>query len=216
VTVESARRRAEESTRYKFRIAETHSMELTRRDALVAAVGTGVGVGGGGVALSIGFSKPNGEASGSASDAGKEVDGEIAATFVAVAHAIYPDTLSGIEEFVRTYVTTQFGPDGEKPDDRREATRESARELDALAASWHDASVADLDPGTVDALLREIGVDVAEADRSGTIAQRLRFHVVNELHYALFTSPTGGTLVGIENPIGHPGGARSYQREPSA
>ncbi|PSP72810.1 Tat (twin-arginine translocation) pathway signal sequence [Halobacteriales archaeon QS_3_64_16] len=194
-------------------------MELTRRDALVAAVGTGVGVGGGGVALSITRSEPEEEASGSASAAGagrkKGVDRELLATFVAVARAIYPSTLTGIEEFVRTYVAEQLGTDGEKTESRRTATRETASELDELAASWHDTSVVDLDPGTVATLLREIGVDIAEPDPSGTIAQRLRFHVVNELHYALYTSPTGGRLVGIENPIGHPGGTASYQQGPS-
>jgi hypothetical protein len=194
-------------------------MELTRRDALAAIVGVGVGVGGGGVALSITHSKPGGEASRSASAAdggkGKGADEELLATFVAVARAIYPDTLNGIEEFVRTYVTNRFGPDGEKAESRRTATLETARELDALAATRRDASVVDLDPTAIDALLREIGADVAEPDPSGTIAERLRFYVVNELHYALYTSPTGGTLVGIENPIGHPGGARSYERGPS-
>lgn len=193
-------------------------MELTRRDALVAAAGTGVSVGG--VALSIAHSEPGREVSGSASaaDAGrkKEADEELLGTFVAVARAIYPDRVEGIGEFVRTYVAEQFGADGEKVEFRRTATRETARELDELAATRHDASVVDLDPGTVSTLLREVGADVAEPDPSGTFAQRLRLYVVNELHYALYTSPTGGKLVGIENPIGHPGGARSYKRGPSA
>jgi hypothetical protein len=42
----------------------------------------------------------------------------------------------------------------------------------------------------------------------------VRYYVVNELLYALYTSPTGGELVGIENPQGHPGGHESYQHEP--
>ena len=191
-------------------------MELTRRDALVAAAGTGVSVGG--VALSIAHSEPGREVSGSASaaGAGKGVDEGLPATFVAVARAIYPDRVEGIGEFVRTYVAEQFGADGEKVEFRRTATRETARELDELAATRHDASVVDLDPETVSTLLREVGADVAEPDLSGTFAQRLRLYVVNELHYALYTSPTGGKLVGIENPIGHPGGARSYKRGPSA
>ena len=193
-------------------------MELTRRDTLVAAAGTGVGVDGGGVALSIAHSESGREASGSASaaGAGKGVDEEFPAMFVAVARAIYPDRVEGIGEFVRTYVAEQFGADGEKVESRRTATRETARELDELAATRHDASVVDLDPGIVSTLLREVGADVAEPDPSGTFAQRLRLYVVNELHYALYTSPTGGKLVGIENPIGHPGGARSYKRGPSA
>ena len=43
------------------------------------------------------------------------------------------------------------------------------------------------------------------------MSDRVRFFVVNELLFALYSSPTGGSLVGIENPVGHPGGTESYQ-----
>jgi hypothetical protein len=43
----------------------------------------------------------------------------------------------------------------------------------------------------------------------------VRYYVVNELLLALYASPTGGELVGIENPQGHPGGTASYQQGPS-
>jgi len=40
----------------------------------------------------------------------------------------------------------------------------------------------------------------------GTVPARIRYHLVNGLLYALFTSPVGTRLFGIRNPIGYPGG----------
>ncbi|MEA5408870.1 hypothetical protein VB773_15715 [Haloarculaceae archaeon H-GB2-1] len=56
----------------------------------------------------------------------------------------------------------------------------------------------------------------AEPNPDGTTAERVRYYLVNEPLYALYASPTGGTLVGIENPQGHPGGTESYQRGPQS
>jgi len=44
---------------------------------------------------------------------------------------------------------------------------------------------------------------------------RVRYYLVNDLLFALYSSPTGGKLVGIENPQGHPGGTGSYQQPPN-
>lgn len=193
-------------------------MELTRRDALVAAVGAGAGLSGGAVLAAEQSERsetPSVTASAATATAepGSEGDHDrssISTTFVAVARAIYPSGIDGIESFVGTYLA-------ERSEDRTSrAAKETARELDALADGYHDASIATLDPEAVERLLREIGADTASADPSGTIAQRVRYHVVNELQYALYASPTGGALVGIENPIGHSGGIASYQRGPSA
>jgi hypothetical protein len=61
-----------------------------------------------------------------------------------------------------------------------------------------------------------MGADTADPDPDpdGTDAGRVRYYVVNELLYALYASPTGGELVGIENPRGYPGGTASYRRGP--
>ena len=66
---------------------------------------------------------------------------------------------------------------------------------------------------TRDRLLRGIGVETADPVPDGTLTERVRFYLVNDLLFAFYASPTGGRLVGIENPIGHPGGIESYQRE---
>ena len=194
-------------------------MKLTRRDALMAVAGTGIGIGGGAILSAERLesergSSPSGSVSASKSKSASKSTSAgrgVPTTFVAVARAIYPSALTGIEGFVRTYVSERT-----ESDERRSVVRETVRDLDAFAQGRHGASIADLDPGTVETLLKEIGVDTTAADPSDTIAGRVRYHVVNELQYALYASPTGGTLAGIENPIGHPGGIESYQQGPSA
>jgi hypothetical protein len=59
-----------------------------------------------------------------------------------------------------------------------------------------------------------MGVDLVDPDPDGFSAERVRFYLVNELLYALYSSPTGGTLLGLENPQGYPGGSESYQQGP--
>jgi hypothetical protein len=89
---------------------------------------------------------------------------------------------------------------------------ETTTTLDDLAHDWHGAAFADLDSAVRDRLLRDLGVETADPDPDGPISERVRYFVVNDLLFAFYSSPTGGRLVGIENPIGHPGGHESYQR----
>ncbi len=172
-------------------------MELTRRDALGALAAAGV-VGGGAVAYEA--ADPFGDDSGP--------DHDPVETLRAVAEVVYPSELDGVDEFVETYVA---GRATDRPG-YRSGIAAATGKLDELAREWYDAAVADLSPGDRDALLRDVGADTAPPDPEGTDAQRIRFYIVNELLYALYTSPTGGRLVGIENPQGHPGGIETYQR----
>jgi hypothetical protein len=176
-------------------------MELTRRDALGALAAAGVAVGGGAAALDA------------LDPFGSDEDGpdhDPAATMRAVATVVYPSELDGVEEFVDTYVAGR----AENRPGYRDGIREATGVLEARARNWYDDSVACLDPSDRDELLREVGADGATPDPDGADSQRIRFYVVNELLYALYSSPTGGELVGIENPQGHPGGIDSYQRGP--
>ena len=79
-----------------------------------------------------------------------------------------------------------------------------------------DRRVVDLPPADRDALLDQMSVDVADPDPDGVDRERVRYYVVNELLFALYATPTGGKLVGIENPQGYPGGTASYQRGPKS
>jgi len=92
--------------------------------------------------------------------------------------------------------------------------REAVAELDEQGRTWHDGPVRELSPETRGQLLRETGADVAEEHPGGSVAERVRYFVLNELLLALYSSPTGGELVGLENPQGHPGGTESYQQGP--
>jgi hypothetical protein len=125
---------------------------------------------------------------------------------------LYPSEVEGHREFVATYV------DGRRRRDpaHYEGVAAAATELDAVARDWHNSPFEELAPETRDRLLRGLGVDVADPDPDGNLTDRLRFFVVNDLLYAFYTSPTGGKLVGTENPTGFPGGTESYQRGPEA
>lgn len=186
-------------------------MELTRRDALAAlasvgAVGSGVAAG---RALDAGA--PRAAASADEHEAFDDADAaDVLGVLVAASEVLYPSAVEGHERFVETYV---LGRIEGRPAYRRGLV-EAVSALDGVARDWHAASFADLAVETRDSLLREVGADVAAADPEGSVSARVRFYVVDELLYALYTSPTGGELVGIENPTGHPGGTTSYRRGP--
>ncbi|WP_394351161.1 gluconate 2-dehydrogenase subunit 3 family protein [Halorubrum sp. CBA1125] len=127
----------------------------------------------------------------------------------AVARTVYPEAASGIESFVDGFLDGRL--DGSA---HAEGIRAAVAEVESAARSWYDAPVAELPAAERDDLLRELGADTAEENPHGTTAERVRYYVVNDLLLALYASPTGGELVGIENPQGYAGGAESYTRGP--
>jgi hypothetical protein len=180
-------------------------MELTRRDAAIALVAIGAS---GGAALGIHQSRHlRGEDGGS--DDGTPSDDEVRVTMIAVAEVVYPDQVAGIETFIRGFLDGRL--DGEE---HATGIRTMVAELNERAGSWYGDRVADLSVENRDRLLREVGADTAEEDPNGTTAERVRYYVVNEMLLALYASPKGGELVGIENPQGHPGGIDSYTQGP--
>ncbi|MEF8807378.1 gluconate 2-dehydrogenase subunit 3 family protein [Natronomonas sp.] len=179
-------------------------MELTRRDAVAALAALGVGsAAAGGYHLSRREGADDG-------DGDEAIDDErVRETLVAAAEVVYPSDVDGIEAFVRRF------SDGRLDDSAHaEGLRAAVAELDDHSLSWYDSHFVDLSVDTRDSLLREIGADVADEVPDGTTAEQIRYYVVNELLLALYSSPKGGELVGIENPQGHPGGTDSYQRGP--
>jgi len=177
-------------------------MELTRRDAAAALAALGAG-GVGAVAVG-GDTEPDGDRSADIDEAA------ITETMVAAAEVVYPDGVTGIDDFVSTFL-----------DGRLAGESHAAGVDDAVAAvndraqSWYDDQFAALDADTRDSLLREMGTDTAEPRREGSTAEKVRYYIVNELLLALYSTPTGGELVGIENPQGYAGGIDSYQRGPT-
>jgi hypothetical protein len=183
-------------------------MRLSRRDALAALAGAGIVSGG--AAATLARDQPPDEDAASELDADAGLDDGTLATLVATAEVVFPSDVSGISAFVHRYVT---GKAAERPA-FRDGVATATTTLETYAGLWRDASFTALDPVTREGLLREMGVHTADPVPDGTDPERVRFYVVNELLYALYASPTGGELVGIENPQGHPGGTVSYTQGP--
>jgi len=171
-------------------------MELTRRDVLAALAASGAAVG-------AGVSLASNPGEGPVGD--HEVD-----TLVAVARVVYPSEVDGVESFVRRYSVAR----ARSRPEYAEGVADSVATLDEYTQTWEDADFADLDTERADRTLSGFEVDTADPDPAGSDRERVRYYLVNELLYALFTTPTGGELAGIENPQGHPGGTTSYQRGP--
>ena len=172
-------------------------MELSRRDAIAALGAVGAGAGAAYAARGL-DDPPSGEST-------PDVE-----TLTAVAEVVYPDEVTGLEGFVEAYARRRAAGD----DDHARGVRAAVETVDDRAEAWYDDSFAELPAEDRDSLLREMGVDTAEEDPDGSTAERVRYYVVNDLLMALYASPTGGELVGLENPQGHPGGTDSYQRGP--
>lgn len=176
--------------------------ELTRRDALAALAAAGVST------TSMATYTSNSQR--------QEPDGPLTAhereTLLAVARTVYPPEVSGIPEFVERYVVARVV---DRPE-RLDGITAAISDLDDWTESWYDSPFADLDPERRDEALRRIGVDQAEPvpDPDGHTPGIIRFFLVNELLFALFTTPTGGKLVGLGNPQGYPGGTGTYQQGP--
>jgi hypothetical protein len=185
------------------------TVELTRRDALAALAATGSAVGGGVLAGRYGAPTAESAPESERTHSSASLSTPLLDLLDGVAEVLYPSDVEGRRAFVETYVLGRI-------DDRpsyRAGMDEAAAQLDALARDWEDAAYATLDVETRDRLLRGIGVETADPVPDGTLTERVRFYLVNDLLFAFYASPTGGRLVGIENPIGHPGGIESYQRE---
>ena len=186
-------------------------MELTRRDAAAALAAIGAT---GGVALGVRRAtdeRGDGSGGGDAAWDGEGTPGDeaVRTAMTALAEPLYPEAVTGIDAFVEAFLDGRL--DGSA---HAEGIRSAVAEVESAARSWYEASVAELPPDEREAVLRELGADTAEEDPEGTTAERVRYYVVNELLLALYSSPTGGELVGIENPQGYAGGTESYQRGP--
>ncbi|QLG49116.1 gluconate 2-dehydrogenase subunit 3 family protein [Natrinema halophilum] len=172
-------------------------MELTRRDAVAAL--SALGVSG---SLSGCVAPPGAD---SAVDVDRVIEGQVAAAAV-----VYPDEVSGTAAFVETFLERRL----EDPTHAK-GMEEAITELDTNAEVWYQNRFAALSVADREQVLRNVSADTADEDPSGTASERVRYYVVNDLLLALYASPTGGQLVGIENPQGFAGGLETYQRGPN-
>lgn len=175
-------------------------MELSRRDALVAVAASTAGVAGAGELA---------DQLDARADEPADVDG-VLSRLASVATVIYPSEVDVTDSYLRTYLlANEYDREGYV-----ERTAAALDELDDRGRQRMGKPVEDLSPSECDRLLKRIGVQRVTPDPEGMAVERIRYYVVNKLLYTLYTTPTGGQLLGNENPPGYPGGRAAYQRGP--
>lgn len=172
-------------------------MKITRRDLVLVATGaTAASIGG----IWLGERDGLWERQGRDSITDEDVE-----TLQAVAEVIYPSGVETTDEIAEAYATALHR------DRRREVTR-AIDELNHEVQRTHGRQFTALDPGQRESVLRGLGVRQVRPIASGSVPERIRFYLVNGLLYALFTDPVGTGLLGVENPLGYPGGYESALR----
>lgn len=180
-------------------------MQLRRRDVVAALAAAGVAVGG--VSAVVWSNDDDSDADDASAD--RPLTDAQLTTLTATAEVLYPSALENIEEFTTGYIQ---GRAAESPD-RARGIANALAYLDEYTNAWFDADFASLDIEDRREALDRMNAGSAEPDPEGSDVERVRYYLINELLFGLYTTPTGGKLVGIENPQGHPGGLGSYQRE---
>ncbi len=191
---------------------------LTRRDAITALAAAGVTIGGGALLVSPDTddseraTAPTSTPTGGDSEAPEDALGDHElSTMAAIADVVYPSAVENVPEFVEQYVRGRVADDP----DRAAEIADAVDYLDDYVDTWYEpSSYLALTPELREATFDRMGADTVTPDPDGGNVQRVRYYCINELLFALYSSPTGGKLVGIENPQGHPGGTTSYRSGP--
>ena len=179
----------------------------SRRQFLAALGGTAL------AAAAYGYSTDSGRSL--AADAGTGQRSHPASGYhidalTALAKAVYPSDVSVERSFIESRVFGRVEPEP----DHFEKLVAAIEAVDGHARARFGGRITELSAGRRREVLRSMGVTTVHPTADGTTAEQVRFYVVNDLLYALFTSPVGGDLLGIDNPPGHPGGREAYQRGP--
>lgn len=177
-------------------------MKLTRRDLAKALGAVGLGVGAGAGVRALREDDDEGKS-------GPLNDADIA-TLVAVGRVVYPSQLDGIESFVREFTQTRAAA---RPEHARGVVA-AIEYLNTYTETLDDMQFHELTHERQAATLEQMDADTADPAPDGSDVERVRYYLINELLFALYSTPTGGELVGTENPMGHPGGIQSYQQGP--
>ncbi|MFB6178683.1 MAG: gluconate 2-dehydrogenase subunit 3 family protein [Halorientalis sp.] len=190
------------------------SFELTRRDVITALGAAGITVGGAALVLSEAEFDDDammGTPGGTDTPENEQVGDHELATVAAVAEVVYPSAVENAGEFATQYVSARVAADP----DHSAGIADSVAYLDDYTDSWTDQHTFEsLSVANRRSVLTRMRAERVAPNPGGGSVQRVRYYLINELLYALYSSPTGGTLVGLENPEGYPGGTTSYQRGP--
>lgn len=166
-------------------------MKLTRRHAILAAAGVSA-VGLGTYELAAADAKTDGT-----------FTQREQAMLTTVAEVVYPWELESAADVLVPYCS--------RLDDRRKAAmRRTLAEFDRMARSAFGVPLETLSADEGRTLVRALGANRVESRPAGTLAERVRFHLVNTVLFALMTHPSGTAPFDIDNPVGYPGGFASY------
>lgn len=175
-------------------------MKLTRRDAVKALLGGGFASAATVASSELIVNAKNSYATRPMTDAQEEI-------FISIAEVVYPPEVAGISEFAQEYLQ---GLD----EANKTMISEATNELDRQSRRRLGRPFVELTIRKRQVFLRSMGVYRVKADPRGSLPERIRYYLVNELIYALLITPKGTKLFGIENPVGFPGGFSSFTVEP--
>lgn len=171
-------------------------MKLSRRDAIVALGGIA-----GGAAV-VGSARRD--------ELTDFDEAGIVSRLHAAAEAIYPSTIDVEESFIETYVRGRLA----SREEHLAGQAEALEIMEARAQGIAGRPYSRLQRDRRRTVLRTMGVHRAPPVADGTAEERVRYYIVNDLLYVLFTTPKGAEAVGFENPPGYPGGREAYRRRP--
>ena len=172
-------------------------MKLTRRDAIGALGAAGITALAGCESLTGG-----GPGEETASETGTGDTVPSMSSMAALADVLYPSDTEVTEEFLETYLYGRM-VDEEAYRSEVEAGIET---LDSLAGNAHGSPFAQLSAEQRVGLIENTDLRSGDSVEDGTDVQRVNYHLIDELLFAFYASPTGGELVGNLNPRGFPGG----------
>ncbi len=176
-------------------------MSLSRREVIAALLAGGAT----GTAVSA---LPSGLVETETAERQGDLTGANLEQLVAIAEVVFPSAIDVTAEDVSEYATRV-------PDDQRSAFHRTLTQLNRRVFGSHGRLLAEMSVQQRGAALRSMGIARVGSSPSGSLAERVRYYLINQLVYSLFTTPQGSELIGVENPVGYPGGYESYQRPPT-
>jgi len=160
-------------------------MKLTRRDAIAALGAAGITSLAGCESLT-GSTEPPSEME----------------TMVALAEVLYPSAAEPTTEFVQSFL---FGRIYDK-ESYQSALEAGVGTLNDIARDTEGAPFGRLDPDQRVSVIENSDLRTGESVADGSDVERVNYHLIDELLFAFYASPTGGEMVGNPNPRGFPGG----------
>jgi len=121
---------------------------------------------------------------------------------MALAEVLYPSEAEVTEEYLGTYLYGRMVDE----ESYRSEVQSGVETLDGLAQDAHSSPFAELSADQRVGLIEDTDLRSGASVEDGTDVERVNYHLVDELLFAFYASPTGGELVGNPNPRGWPGG----------